>query len=68
MKTEVNSFFAPWTRNGFPLILNGVLENTWFKHKKSSKLAHGILRLCFATQLLRFFWDALDFFHLNKLL
>jgi len=28
MKTEVNLFSVPWTRKGFPLRLNAVLENT----------------------------------------
>jgi len=27
MITEVNPFSDPWTRTGFPLHLNGVLEN-----------------------------------------
>ena len=28
--TEVNLFSAPWTRKGFSLKLNGVLEIPWF--------------------------------------
>ena len=39
MNTHVNLFAAPWTRKGFPLHLNGELENFMVCLQLSSKLA-----------------------------
>jgi len=41
MKTEVNPFSVPWTRKGFPIILNGELEKLLVCAQFSLKLAHG---------------------------
>ena len=50
-----NLVFSHMDRNGYPLILYAVLNNSWVCAQYSSKLANSIWRLCSIKQLLWFF-------------
>ena len=55
------SFYVPWRRKWFTLILNCELENVLVCAQFSSNLPHCAQSLCFITQLFRFF-GMLNFF------